>query len=308
MDKARQALTFIDSTDRKTWVEVGMALKDEYGADAFELFDSWSSSAYNYCRNAVKSSWRSFKSGGGIGIGTLFLYARRGGWVDSVETKQYTPAEIAEWRAKQEARRIEEAAKQARLWAQLAQKAEWIISQCKTEQHAYLDSKGFKDLKGLVWRRDENSPPVLCIPMYFAGRVCSIQFVSVDGEKRFLKDGRTSDAYFKFGTGRKVFLCEGYATALSLQAVLSAMREPYSVIATFSAHNLVKVSKLYPDAFVVADNDKSDTGAKAAIETGCAWWMPPDVGDDFNDLQKREGVLKASFILRDALAKNRKRV
>ncbi|MBR5675468.1 MAG: PriCT-2 domain-containing protein, partial [Neisseriaceae bacterium] len=42
------ALTYIDSTNRETWVRVGTALKTEFGEQGFEMFDTWSKTAKNY--------------------------------------------------------------------------------------------------------------------------------------------------------------------------------------------------------------------------------------------------------------------
>ena len=38
-DEIRTALTYIDATDRLTWLRVGTALKTEFGESGFNLFD-----------------------------------------------------------------------------------------------------------------------------------------------------------------------------------------------------------------------------------------------------------------------------
>jgi len=45
---------------------------------------------------------------------------------------------------------------------------------------------------------------------------------------------------------------------------------------------------------VIADNDTSKTGEKAAIETGLPYWMSDVEGEDINDLHRRLGLFKAS--------------
>ncbi len=95
-------------------------------------------------------------------------------------------------------------------------------------------------------------------------------------------------------------LCEGYATALSLDAALQRLPGPYTVVACFSAYNLQLVSEGFPQGVVCADNDASKTGELAARETGLNWTMPPDVGTDFNDLHQRRGILAVTQALRVA--------
>ena len=43
-------------------------------------------------------------------------------------------------------------------------------------------------------------------------------------------------------------------------------------------------------AFVIADNDVSKAGEKAAIRTGLPWRMSEVVGEDANDLHQRAGI------------------
>jgi putative DNA primase/helicase len=45
---------------------------------------------------------------------------------------------------------------------------------------------------------------------------------------------------------------------------------------------------------VVADNDESGTGERIAKQTGLPYWMPPDIGFDFNDYHIKYGLFKAS--------------
>ncbi|MEW5250581.1 PriCT-2 domain-containing protein [Microbulbifer sp. 2201CG32-9] len=82
LEDVRRALDFLDRADeRDIWIKVGMAIKSEFGDDGFDLWDCWSQGADNYNCASVKSSWKSFKAGGGIGIGTLFSLARECGFV-----------------------------------------------------------------------------------------------------------------------------------------------------------------------------------------------------------------------------------
>lgn len=183
---------------------------------------------------------------------------------------------------------------------QAASKAKWILSQCELDTHAYLDSKGFKDSRCNIWRK-EGQDPILAIPMFYHNEICGVQLVGINGDKKFLTGQRTNDSTHTFDAKGKTYLVEGYATGLSLKAVLTALKRPYTIHICFSAGNLLRVSKSHPSAFIVADNDESKTGEKVAIESGCKWWMPETVGYDFNDLHKEVGTFKASQILRKVL-------
>jgi putative DNA primase/helicase len=180
-----------------------------------------------------------------------------------------------------------------------ASKAAWILSQCELDQHAYLDLKGFPNMLGNVWRKD-SQPPILVIPMYFNSKICGCQLIDILGNKKFLTGQRTNDAAFTFDAKGRVFLVEGYATALSLKAALTALKTQYVIHACFSAGNLLRMAKTHQSAFVIADNDKSGTGERVAIASGCKWFMPNTEGEDFNDMHQRIGTFQASMALRKA--------
>ena len=96
------------------------------------------------------------------------------------------------------------------------------------------------------------------------------------------------------------FFVEGYASGLSLQKVLEACKVNYKILVTFSAGNLLRFAKRI-DGIVIADNDASKTGEKAAIESGRKWWMPPVVGHDINDHWLAHGSFKPAMAIRNLI-------
>jgi hypothetical protein len=64
------------------WLEIGMALHDELGEAGFQIWNSWSSKSIEKYKGieALNQKWKSFKSGGGVTIATLFMHARNAGW------------------------------------------------------------------------------------------------------------------------------------------------------------------------------------------------------------------------------------
>lgn len=172
-------------------------------------------------------------------------------------------------------------------------KATGILNQTVLEQHAYLDSKGFPKMKGLVYYPDEETN-LLVVPMH-TDRLVGCQLIDVAGEKKFLKGQQTAGAQHIIGTSGKDVWCEGYATGLSIHACAQAAKIPCRIHVCFSAGNMKALAK---GGYVVADNDKSRTGEDAAKATGLPYWMAEQEGQDFNDWHREVGTLKASMALR----------
>ena len=87
-----------------------------------------------------------------------------------------------------------------------------------------------------------------------------------------------------------VWLCEGYATGVSIYEATGQ-----GVVIAFSANNLKAVGQTFQDKFgrrlvIVADNDESGTGEKAAMESGLRYVLIPEPGMDANDYATKKGV------------------
>ena len=239
-----------------------------------------------------------------------FFYDNDFGWIqdwsqhaEPIYWKDDTPrseAEIQAIKDRIEANKKQQAFERQQNQRKATAKSAHILSNCELDRHAYLDKKGFPDALGNVYR-DGDKDPELIIPMYSGKLLCGIQRINIFGEKKFLYGQKTSGACFQFGQSGRVFLVEGYATGLSLQAVLSALKLPSIIRVCFSAGNVLKMA--LPGDFIITDHDKSGTGERIAIASGCQWWMPEVEGEDFNDLWKREGTFKSAMMLRKLLAK-----
>jgi putative DNA primase/helicase len=181
------------------------------------------------------------------------------------------------------------AAEQRKRQDQAAFGAVRLIQTATVGTHPYLAKKGFPTHEGLV------SDGKLVIPVRDVSdysKVISAQLIDEHGEKRFLTGGRTKGGIHRFGSKspRKVVLCEGYATGLTLNAAMAKLPGPHAVIVCFSANNLEHVAKNFPGACVAADHDVSATGENTAIRTGLRWTMPYECGTDFNDLHANLGL------------------
>lgn len=120
LQDAESALLCLSSDSREEWLQVGMALRSEFGDAAFDIFDSWSQSAESYKAADCRTVWRSF-SGSGVGIGTLIKMAKDAGW--SPVDKQWSEQERAEYRRKTEAAKAKRKADEEReqAWRQRMQ-------------------------------------------------------------------------------------------------------------------------------------------------------------------------------------------
>jgi len=127
----------------------------------------------------------------------------------------------------------------------------------------------------------------LIVPLYNSeGKLCSIQYISGDGDKKYHPGGETGECFWSIGTydtTKPVYIAEGFATAATIAEVTGA----YTNVA-YSASNLVPVTRIAREQYknsniIVADNDTSGTGQKyadqAAAKYGAKVVMPPSYGD-----------------------------
>lgn len=287
MSDIRAAIYSIPAHDRETWVEVGMAVKSALGDDGFALWDSWSQTSDRYNKMSARSVWRSIKPHGGITVRTLFKLARDYGYRGG---DSFVAPVMLSVQASEQARR--DAVKRQQDAEDAARKAAVILSECELATHPYFASKGFPDLSVNVWKDG-----LAVVPMRHNGALVGCQLINEFGEKKFLRGQRSGGAEFVIGQGGKHVLCEGYATALSAQAVLRNLKAIYTLHVTFSAGNLKRIAQGLPGGVVLADNDASGTGERIAEEIGWPYWMSDVVGEDFNDAHQRRGTFALSMDL-----------
>jgi len=136
----------------------------------------------------------------------------------------------------------EEKAKRHRMAKERARKC---LERCKpaATDHPYLVKKGVK-VQGDI-RSMKN---LLVLPILDeVGAVTSLQFISADGTKRFLTDGKIHGGYFPIkGAGGALYVCEGFATGATIYEATGE-----TVLCALNAGNLESVSRVvrrkYPD-------------------------------------------------------------
>lgn len=241
-------------------------------------------------------------------------------WFNDPCAKPWTEAEKRAWKARQDARRAEDARKHARA----VQRAVEIVQRARFDYHGYLTRKGFPNEQGLVadgferfvkkgdgYER-EVLDDVLIVPMRDpvsnALRGAQAIFWRPDTRewvKEMIPGTQAKGAALCIGAGAEHWLVEGLATGLSVRAALASLYRQARVVVCFSAGNLPVVAEMLKGRrYVVADNDhpSKQTGVKAgewfAARTGLPWCMPPELGSDANDMHARYGVRALADLLR----------
>jgi putative DNA primase/helicase len=214
-------------------------------------------------------------------------------------------------------------AKAARDAARAIQAAESLIASASLSTHSYLASRGFHGEKALVvdaaavrevvgdYIVPTAAQRAVLVPARRAGKVTSAQLIWEDGTKKFLFGGEIGGASHRLSTGVYTWLCEGYATGLSVRSALKGLRVQATVLCCFSAHNVSVVARhLQGRVFIAADNDKPleqfgglGTGEHYARETGLPYGMPVRTGTDFNDMHQQEGIFAVQRILTSVMAR-----
>jgi putative DNA primase/helicase len=211
-------------------------------------------------------------------------------WYEDPNAKPWTDAQKREWMDK---RKTANASRETE-YEKAAQRAYTTLKAAKSAKHDYLHLKGFPDLEGLVL---EDS---LLVPMrnVVTNNLQGYQRIFWDEasrkwDKKMLLGMRARNAVMFMGDRRaeEVWLCEGYATGLSILHALRSVGLKASVVVCFSATNMVAVAdQIGGQRYVFADNDESKTGEKSAMQTELPWTMADTVGFDANDLHKKDGL------------------
>lgn len=194
-------------------------------------------------------------------------------------------------------------AERKQLQMKAIKKAVQMINSSGYSTHPYLAAKGFPDEQGNVLHIE--GKPVLLIPMRVGGSLVGVQQIWPDGTKKFLYGQRTNQAVFNFDNKGMNIVCEGYATALSIRSAMKQLKRRYNLFVCFSAGNMVKVAAGLEPGLVIADNDASGAGQRAAEEIGWPVWMADREGEDANDYSRRVGLFQFSQSLTQSMLGSR---
>lgn len=237
------------------------------------------------------------------GIGGVFGDWREG-WQETWQAprdKPLTTSERESFRrhAKEAAQQREAEADAERAAAARRAADIWDAAASAPVDHPYLSAKGVKP-HGL--RSHEGS---LVVPVRSGTDLHSLQFIAIDGSKRFLSGGRVAGGYYSIGKPNGALcIAEGFATAASIYEATGL-----AVAVAFNAGNLLPVAAAMREKFpalriiLCADDDAGTEGnpgmirARAAAAAVGGLLAVPDFGanrlagvSDFNDLAKCSGA------------------
>jgi len=216
--------------------------------------------------------------------------------------RKLTATEAAAHRARIEAMRREREAEEAKRKTEAREKASLIWAEATPcNGHPYLERKRI-GANGARLYKD-----ALAIPMRAGAVLHSLQFISADGEKRFLTGGRVAGCYCSIGSPKNaaaLCIAEGFATGATIHEAAG-----FPVAVAFTARNLGAVAKAMRDKFpdlpliLCADDDCRTEGnpgltkATEAARSIRALLAIPDFGanrpegaTDFNDLAAAHGL------------------
>jgi putative DNA primase/helicase len=327
IDRIREALQFIDASDRETWLRMGMAIKSQLNGEGFDLWDAWSQRADSYNAKDARDVWRSIRADGKVTIGTLFYEAKANGWRDDGMHQKPTPEERAERRRIVAERAAKEEAEMARERRDTASKVAAILkaaTEAKAD-HPYLSGKRvlpvatLREIDAGAAAGILGYPPksggdllagrLLVVPVKQGDRLSTLELIDESGRKAALA-GRGSKVGGHWaterlpdgdGAGLTLLIGEGVATTLS-----AAQATGHPGIAALSSGNLPAVAKAmrerYPAAALViladlvkATGEPDPHAIEAARSVGGKLAIPDFEGDrdpdmtDMNDLSRLDG-------------------
>lgn len=315
IDNIHTALSFIDSGDREVWVNVGNALKGEFGANGLDIWLDWSSDAANFDRKAALSVWKSLKRFV-VPIGYIFKLAKEFGYVQDSAPKVISAEEKASKLAQQKELRDQEALAASKNAEDARVRSITLWQGAKNEGHSpYLARKQVIG-ESIRYLADASIlVPMLQYDQPRENAFVGVQTIKKDGTKLFPKGVAKSGSACRLGDQNDVLIavCEGYATGCSIRLGLDYKVPVY---VAFDAGNMIKVVQMLrslypkPHILVCADNDaktKNNPGIRAGlkaikqIDNASIIYPIFPVGDkkssDFNDLHVLGGasVLATQF-------------
>jgi putative DNA primase/helicase len=321
-DRIREALKFIDASDRETWLRMGMAIKSEHGDAGFDLWEAWSLQAESFNTKDARNVWKSIRARGKVTLGTLFYEAKANGWRDDGMHQRPTPEELAERQRSAAERAAKEEAEVAHERVDTALKAAAILKVATETKHdhPYLVRKQvsptptLREIDAVMaaailgYSPKSGGEPLtgrlLVVPVKQGDGLSTLELIDGDKRKAALAGrGSKVGGYWATerlpdgdGTGLTLLIGEGVATVLSAKEASG-----HPAIAALSSGNLVAVAKAmrerYPATALVILADlvkatgKPDSHAIDAAKVGAGKTAIPDFGaerdpdsTDFNDM------------------------
>lgn len=94
LQDVREMLASVDpDCSRHEWIQVGQALKGEYGEEGFAVWNDWSKRGTKYREREIPAQWKSLGRGTGrpVTIATIAYRAKMGGWSRKTSSRSGEP-------------------------------------------------------------------------------------------------------------------------------------------------------------------------------------------------------------------------
>lgn len=316
-DEALEALNTLDpGIDRDTWVRILAAAK---AADlSLEEVTAWSSRGGNYKGpKDVSDNWKHLKAAGGVSAGTLFFLASESGWTRSAPLR----AGVRVQRPSRSKRSGSDADEGERFKVEQMRRAMSDIvagALVASDDHPYLTRKRITSegllcadrdavarTLGYVPKVDEKplSGDTLIVVPYtdVAGALLSIEFIDEEGRKASIFKLPRKEAMWASGPithARRIGICEGMATAKTLQATntCEVMLAAGSIANLANVANAVRHARPTAEIIIFGELGKAADVARTVAESVFGTVVLPEAasmpagGTDFNDMAEIVGL------------------
>lgn len=309
---ALDALHAIDAgADRETWVRILAAAKA--AGLSLDQVDHWSSGGGNYKgKRDLQQNWKLLKADGAITASTLFFLAREAGWRPRAER----PAPSKPHSAPKKQAEDWDVAKTAQMRKAMSNIVAGALA--APEDHPYLTRKRINPEGLLAAERTEIikrlgyepqadgvalSGELLLIVPYsdITGALMSIEFIDEEGRKASIYKMPRKDAMWlsaPVGNARRIGICEGMATAKTLQSTYTCevLLAAGSIANMANVANAVRHARPTAELVIFGELGKSAATARSVADAVFGTLVLPDEksmpsgGTDFNDMAQEVGI------------------
>lgn len=317
LQDAERALSFCDPNgDFGYWMKLGTALAGEFGDQAFDIFDTWSSAGSTYNAKSTKNYWKGWLRNNNPNrpnLSSLAYEAKQGGWVPDRHTT-LSPEEVA----RRDKELAERAARKESEQAIAKREAEQNIKQSHVDFFAMPNNLPpteymlKKHMTGIVEHLDIRfftKPGFLgrmfCWPLWdddprvnpqaqWCGyeKICDRKNQNKQG--KFLSRSGKNDLGFcvigkPLNQVNRAFICGGLADGFS--AHVSTGETTVVVSGEANIPNIKRrLQELYPELIVVVSPDNDKAGVYQVKKAGGFWSLPEKAGADWSDVYLNEGA------------------
>lgn len=317
LQDAANALSFCDPNgDFKYWMKLGTALAGEFGDQAFDIFDAWSSTGSSYSAKGTKSYWKGWlrnTNPNRPNLASLAFEAKQGGWVPDRDTT-LSPEELA----RREKELAERSARREREQAIAKQEADRSLKQHRADFFAmpnnlppteYMLKKHMAGVVELIdirfsrkggflgrmfaWSLWDDDPRVNPQAQW-CGYEKIYERKNDHGRGKFLTShGRNDRGFGVIGKPlnqvQRVFIVGGLADGYS--AHIATGETMVVVVGESNIPNIKRrLQELYPDLIVVTAPDNDKEGISQVEKAGGFWSLPEKAGADWSDVYLNEGA------------------